>query len=194
MARLRNEQQQALKNNIEEEHARLTLNFLKSLVAAAKPQIDLVTWREKGGLEGEQFLDSLEHGYHHPALQKWQRLKAANHPAPTNYELHVRSLVAALCSCLERIGLSKRQAHRLAAEKLKLLVPGITKNSVDHWERNNLSQPWAERVIQTALNRAKTPDEIVRYFIGLIRFRTDPFTRVIRDNDDVIIVPRAPTV
>jgi hypothetical protein len=193
MVRLRNERQQALKNNIDEARALLTISCLSAMVSVAKQQADLVTWREVGGLEAEEFVDSLQRGYHHPALQRWQRLKAANHPAPTSRELRVRSLVASLCTCLERIGLSKRQAHRLVAERLNLLVPGITKHSIDHWTRNN-AQPWAERVIQSALRCGKTPEKVVDYFIGLIRFRRDPFARAIRDNDNVVIVPRAPTV
>lgn len=181
------EREEAQKASIDEARALHALSCLKNLLSVARPQIDLVTWREKGGFDAEELVDSLEHGLLHPALRKWQKRKSANRLAPTKRDLHLRRLVASLCICLERIGLSKREAHRRTAKRLRLVLPRVTINSIDHWARNNRA---LDKVVESALRSCdRTPEKIVEYFVGLIGFHCDPYTQAIRDGDEVVIRP-----
>lgn len=186
MARSTNAHDQARKASIDSARAIRALSCLKNLLSVARQQIDPVTWSEKGGPDAEELVDSLEHGWQHPALQEWVKRKSDNHSAPTRHELHIRRLIASLCLCLEKIGKSKRQAHRLAAEGLQCVLPGIKKNSIDHWARNNQV---IDKVVDSALRgRGSPPDEVVKYFVGLIGLLRDPSTLAFRDGNEVVIV------
>src|ERR1700674_239524 len=109
-----------LKADGEKARALLTSAFLWQLVAVAKKQVDIATWIEKGGLEAEKFLESVDHGGQHPLLRSWEKRKAenANRPAPNLHELHSRHLVCLMCAALDRAGLKKGAARKLAAKEL----------------------------------------------------------------------------
>lgn len=117
---------------IQEARALLASKFLWELLAAAKPQVDVATWRKEGGLEAEDLLDAIDSGRPHPLLRSWQERKAtvaANRPTPSPRELHARHLAVLLCAALERAGLGKRQA-RLQVSGLLVTVGVIRPASV----------------------------------------------------------------
>lgn len=72
-----------------------TLKVLWELLAAAKKNLDIVTWRREGFPEAEDFLHALESGGLHPLLEKWQELRrtiAANRPVPDPLDSNARRL------------------------------------------------------------------------------------------------------
>ena len=76
-----------------------TLKVLWELLAAAKKNLDIVTWRREGFPEAEDFLHALESGGLHPLLEKWQELRrtiAANRPVPVPLDSNARRLTVLL--------------------------------------------------------------------------------------------------
>jgi hypothetical protein len=58
----------------ERDAARIVLarKFLWQLMAAAKTQVDPVTWIREGGLDADEFLECVDTGRWHPWLKRWQ--------------------------------------------------------------------------------------------------------------------------
>ena len=169
-------------SDIDMARALLALSCLWSMLDAAKRQTDIITWRRVGGLELEDFADAIDRGGQHPLLQLWQERKAeTNRPAPGLREQNARRLAVLLCNALERAGVRKGEARKLAAEALTrtgVLVPTPTPRALKHWEQR-MQPPLTqadERVITAAIARCgRDPQDLVAYFTGLVRFSRDPF-------------------
>jgi hypothetical protein len=169
-------------SEIEKARALLAFSCLWEMLAAAKQQTDIVTWRRVGGLELEDFADAIDRGGQHPLLQLWQERKAeTNRPAPSLREQNARRLAVLLCNALERAGVRKGEAHKQAAKALaRTGVFGTTPtpHALKHWEQR-MQPPLTqadERVITAAIARCgRDPQHLTAYFIGLVQFSRDPF-------------------
>jgi hypothetical protein len=173
------------REDIQEARALLARKFLCELLAAAKQQVDVATWRKEGGLEAADLLDAIDSGRPHPLLRSWEERKAANRPAPSRRELHARRLAVLLCTALERAGLDKQQA-RQQVSRLLTLQSGLfaqppSKHALGRWQRAGPAlTPADECVIANAMAKGG-PREIEAYFVGLLHFVLNPLAKIVDD-------------
>jgi hypothetical protein len=167
------------RQNLEKARALQTLSCLWSLVAEAEQQVDVVTWRNAGGLEVLDFLDCIERGLPHPLLRAWQRRMAdnANRPAPSFGDIRVRRLVIRCCAALERNGkMKKGKARAFAAKQLAPTFHGHgpSPDAIRRWQQAQPLVPEDDTAITVAIERGQGHDaRIVEYFVGLIMFARD---------------------
>jgi hypothetical protein len=169
-------------SDIEKARALLAARSLWEMLAAAKQQTDIVTWRNVGGLELEDFADALDRGAPHPLLQLWQARKSeTNRPRPGLREQHARRLAVLLCNALQRIGVGKGKARKEVAKALArtdLLLTTPTADALRHWEER-IEPPFTEadeRAITAAIaSSGRDPRRLMEYFIGLVQFSRNPF-------------------
>ena len=168
--------------------ALLAHKFLWQLLAAAESQVDVLTWRNEGGFEAQDFLDAIGTGRPHPLLRLWEERKAgpaANRPAPGLREKQARHLVRLMCVALQRAGHDKQTARKFAAARLAAARPRPfpdppSAETIKHWQRNAPPlTPGDENIIAAAFARHGVRDhkEIAERFIGLIHFNFNPLAQ-----------------
>jgi hypothetical protein len=156
----------------------LARKALWDLLAAARTQVDSVTWIKEGCVDAEEFLECLDDGRWHPLLEQWHKRKAtvaANRPAPTAREKHARRLMVLAVIAVERVtSVSKQEARKMvAAAAADVFESAPTERTIEHWRKDQPSptQP-DERVMANAIacSKLSEPDGIkhlIGYFIGL---------------------------
>jgi hypothetical protein len=172
-----------------------TLKVLWELLAAAKKNLDIVTWRREGFPEAEDFLHALESGGLHPLLEKWQELRrtiAANRPVPDPLDSNARRLTVLLAETLSRTGLGEGEAREKTAEAVKRIFPkkakrrkgrpsilvDIDDDAIRYWQSaypKSKFTPDDEKLIAGAIKRYGVDHRhIAGWFVGLIRLAIDP--------------------
>jgi hypothetical protein len=180
--RERAERERAEREAPDNECAARVLKYLEELLAEDAAR-DLATWRNSGGYEAEDFLDALATGRPHPLLKCWKQRKVKYRPPPSRPEQRVRNLVVWMCAALERAspvagtkirkGEARGQVARaLAAEPYAFPGGPPSADTIREWQQAH--GPFTsddEKVVEQAIARTGgRDDEIVRYFLGLIRF------------------------
>jgi hypothetical protein len=163
--------------NTNEARKLLALKALFEMIVETRSRADVVARRERGGIELEDFADALEKGLPHPLLEHWQEQKAANNrPGPGLNNKALRRYVVLMCETLQRTGLGKLKARRIASQALEKIGAAVSADAIERWQRDiaeNAPLGGAdEKVIASAASRST--EDIVRYFIGLCHFRSDP--------------------
>ncbi len=169
----------------ERDKARITLarKFLWELMAAAKAQVDPVTWIREGGLDAEEFLECVDTGRWHPWLKRWQGLKAtvaANRQAPTHRELAGRRMVVLAVIALERLESfrTKDEAYaEVAKETAGVFERAPSGESIQHWRRDLTPPlgPGDELVLAGGITRARGDRQtLITHFVGLARVALVP--------------------
>ena len=176
------EKERAEKERPDAARARLAHKYLQVSVAARKMRSDPLTWRNEGGPEAEDFLESIETGRSHPLLEQWEKRKIRHRHPPRLPEQRARIMVTSMCAALERLGRlkSKQEVRKRAAKALKAkalnLFPGgsPSAHAIKRWQLDPLT-PENEYFVAKAIERSGgSCDNVVHYFIGLIHFALNP--------------------
>lgn len=183
------EKERAEKERPDAARARLAHKYLQVSVAAAKMQSDPLTWRNEGGPEAEDFLESIETGRSHPLLEQWEKRKIRHRHPPGLPEQRARIMVTSMCAALERLGRLKKQkvrkqevrkrvAKALKAKALNLFPGGPpSHDTIKRWQLDPLTSE-NERFVANAIERSGSScDNVVHYFIGLVHFVLNPLER-----------------
>jgi hypothetical protein len=141
-----------------------------------KERTGVDAWAAHGLLDVEEFLESLETGHPHPVLEAWQNRKseAGNRPPPTSREQHARRLAVLACEALDREGFGTDLAcRRFVAQQLataKIFARAPTAEALRNWRRSQVLPltPQDQTVIATARQAGTKPEQLVRYFVGLM--------------------------
>jgi hypothetical protein len=158
------------------------MNVLWNALKAFKDNTDHAGWSLHGLNDTEEFLDCLERGLSHPVLDHWEKLRsdAANRPAPSSREQACRRFAVLAYVALTRRCVGKGRARKLVSKELahaKVFADTPSSDAIRNWQR--LQPPLTtedEKVIANALAQAagRSDSDLVRYFVGLIRFFDDP--------------------
>jgi hypothetical protein len=157
------------------------MHRLWNILEVLKKRTDVDAWAAHGLLDVEEFLESLEAGRPHPVLEAWQNRKSrvGNRPPPTSREQHARRLAVLAYVALDREGFGTDLACRrfvgqqLAAAKIFARAPSA--EALRNWRRSQVAlTPRDQTVIANARRAGTKPEQLVRYFVGLMHLAHTP--------------------
>jgi hypothetical protein len=154
----------------------MTLKLLWQLMAAARAQVDPLTWIKEGGLDAEEFLECVESGRWHPLLKRWHVMKGttgAKRPAPSSRDRAARRLAVLAVIALQRVISTDGDGARrtVAAAMAKLFEDAPSAETIHHWERQRdppTTTPAEEKLLAMVITNSNgDPAAVVEHFIQL---------------------------
>jgi hypothetical protein len=157
------------------------MHRLWNILEVLKKRTDVDAWAAHGLLDVEEFLECLETGRPHPVLEAWQNRKSefGNRPPPASREQHARRLAVLACEALDREGFGTDLAcRRFVAQQLataKIFARAPSAEALRNWRRSQVAlTPRDQTVIANARRAGTRPEQLVRYFVGLMHLAHTP--------------------